>query len=53
MFFKYCNLLAFPMYTAEPVYTTVNVREIIFKTLAANKHQSQILKWGEDQITLM
>jgi len=44
MFLKYCNLLAFPMYIAEPVYITVNVREIIFKTLTANKHQSQMLR---------
>jgi len=53
MFLKYCNLLAFPMYTPEPFYTTVNVGDIIFKTMTANKHQSQILRWGEDQITLM
>jgi hypothetical protein len=36
MFLKYCNLLAFPIYIAETVYTTVNVREIIFKTLTTN-----------------
>jgi len=46
IFLKYCNLLAFPVYTPELFYTTVNVRDIIFKTMTANKHQSQMLRWG-------
>jgi len=48
MFLKYCNLLAFPGYKPEPFYTTVNVREKIFKTITDNKHQSQMLRRQED-----
>ena len=51
MFFKYCNLLAFS--TPEPFYTIIIVIKITFRTLTANKHQSNMLWWGEDQITLM